>query len=115
MSVIRSENKIAHATINFIRSRKFLPLSCTKTTPKYFPIEAVDEKKLSSTVVWKYLDWWMNKWDTQLKSSLIIREPQQKLKKCKILNYNISNFMNWICNKLQGVSIFMKSVYANVV
>ena len=51
MSVTRSENKIPHATINFIRSRKFLPLSCTKTTPKYFPIEAADAKKLSSTIV----------------------------------------------------------------
>ena len=51
MSVTRSENKIPHATINFIRSRKFLPLSSTKTTPKYFPIEAADAKKLSSTIV----------------------------------------------------------------
>ena len=35
----------------------------------------------------------MNKCDTQLKLSLIIREPQEKLKNYQILNYDISNFI----------------------
>ena len=74
MNSKRSENLIGHATINFIRSRKFFPLSCTKrdfATPKMFPIEAAEAKKLSSTIEWKYLYQSMNKYDAQLKSSLI--------------------------------------------
>ena len=58
MNSKRSENLIEHATINFIRSRKFFPLSCTKrdfATPKMFPIEAAEAKKLSSAIEWKYL------------------------------------------------------------
>ena len=51
MSVIRSENKIVHATTNFIRSRKFLPLTSTNTATKYFPVEVAEAKKLSSTIV----------------------------------------------------------------
>ena len=57
----------------------------------------------------------MNKCDTQLKLSLIIREPEEKLKNCQILNDDKSNFVKWIWNKLQDVSIFMKWVYANLV
>ena len=58
MNSKRSENLIGHATINSIRSRKFFPLSCIKrdfATPKMFPIEAAEAKKLSSTIEWKYL------------------------------------------------------------
>ena len=74
MNSKRSENLIGHATINSIRSRKFFPLSCIKrdfATPKMFPIEAAEAKKLSSTIEWKYLYQSMNKYDAQLKSSLI--------------------------------------------
>ena len=74
MNSKRLENLIGHATINSIRSRKFFPLSCIKrdfATPKMFPIEAAEAKKLSSTIEWKYLYQSMNKYDAQLKSSLI--------------------------------------------
>ena len=74
MNSKRSENLIGHATINSIRLRKFFPLSCIKrdfATPKMFPIEAAEAKELSSTIEWKYLYQSMNKYDAQLKSSLI--------------------------------------------